>query len=189
MSKRCLILVVSGPVASGKSTLVRKIQEAYGAVVFATRDWLTQSLTASGVTTTDRRALQAEGEKYDVLTKGQWVRDGLINALKSNTAATLVVLDSVRTKDQVTVLRDMEETQVLHVHVTAPLAVLSARYEERRKARADELPSYHEVHANPTESQVDSLREIADLVVDTSLESPEDCLKKVADLLSRRVNS
>jgi hypothetical protein len=77
-----------------------------------------------------------------------------------------VVVDAVRTADQVALLR--REVVVCHVHLTASQALLEERYEKRRKAFRDfELPSFEALRMSATEAESDALGGLADVVVDT----------------------
>jgi adenylosuccinate synthase len=71
-----------------------------------------------------------------------------------------------------------------HVHVTASPETCTTRFEERR-ARADveETSTYEQVRADPTEAQVDSLGELADICIDTDLNAAEDVVVRAAAAL------
>ena len=84
----------------------------------------------------------------------------------------MAVIDAVRTNDQAQAVAQLVPT--LRVHLTAPLAVLMARYEERRSQQpAIELSSFQEVRENATESAIEALARDADLVIDTARHSPD----------------
>jgi len=80
---------------------------------------------------------------------------------------------------------------VIHIHLTAPLALLEKRYEaRRRKAHLTELPSYAEARKDSTEQHVENLAASADVVIDTGRCKDADITVRVASrlgLYGRRV--
>lgn len=179
------ILVLSGPIAAGKSTLGDQLAQQYGGVRFKTND-LIQSLRPN--IPDERRALQIAGEALDRSTRGKWVCDALIQRLADNflnSAPELVIVDSVRIKQQIDYVRRGFGPTVLHVHLTAGVEELSKRY-RFRKSRFKELASFKAVRQNPTEKQIDSLAAIADVVIDTSSCDEEDVVARVVAALGRR---
>ena len=71
MAKR--IIVLSGPVASGKTTLGDTLVERYGFKLQKTRDLI----RAIQKTELERGALQLGGDALDRKTQGGWVADAL----------------------------------------------------------------------------------------------------------------
>lgn len=174
------LILVSGPISSGKSTLAQGLAAHFGFTIYRTRDWLTQRLRDGGQS--DRGTLQTQGERLDVQTRGRWVLEGLIKELPAQHDG-IVILDSARTKEQIEVLREAFGPIVTHIHVTAPLEVLEKRYDQRRKREGRDLPTYKEVRQNQTEQQVDSLRSVADVVIDTNQCTSDDVLVRAASHL------
>jgi adenylosuccinate synthase len=84
-----------------------------------------------------------------------------------------VVIDAVRIAKQVDALRRAFGRGVFHVHLIAPEKELSRRY-ANRESEIEELPSYRAVAENPTEAAVDDLAQRADIVIDTSRNTPAD---------------
>ena len=112
------------------------------------------------------RTLQEAGELLDKRTGGDWVAQDLAKKTRDLPDDASAVVDSIRITDQVAELRKVFGSRVIHVHLTAPPEELDKRY-RNRKSRIKELSSYDEVKANATEKQVESLRKIADIVIDT----------------------
>lgn len=162
-----MIIVLSGEIAAGKTTLAKALA-ARGPVILKTRDLLEASWFDPGSPT--REQLQALGEKLDRETNGRWV------AIETMKVAGDVVIDSARRPEHVGALREAFP-HVYHIHLEAASEVLSARYHRRGEA------DYSRVKADPTEAQVGSLRAIADLVVDTSRNTPEDVFLRVLALV------
>lgn len=174
-----LVVVVSGPVAGGKSVLARALADRFGGTRMSTRDLLMPRLKPGQPAT--RQALQAIGAALDEETGGEWVVDRLSRRI-FDSAGALVVVDSARTREQIEGLRQaFGRREVRHVHVTASQDTCAARYEDRRsRAEVEEAASYSDVTADPTEAAVDSLGALADIWIDTDRNSPEDVIVRVA---------
>ena len=176
------IILLSGPVASGKTTLAHNLAEQFGMNVLRTRDLLTSALENSG--RPDRADLQLEGERLDRETGGMWVLHSLARELRNRHARESIIVDSVRIQKQIDAIRAAYGRNVTHIHMTAPYQVLQERYEDRQKGStvADPL-TYAAVHSNETESVVDELRDAADVVVDSNRCTERDVLVRVASRL------
>ncbi len=173
MAKR--IIVLSGPVASGKTTLGDALVERYGFTLQKTHDLI----RAAQQTELDRGALQLGGDVLDRKTQGRWVADALVRTLLDLPTDVTILVDSVRIEAQVKAVRQAFGPRVTHVHLTASLPELTRRY-RRRPKRLKELSSYEKVRANETERNVDDLKHIADVVVDTHRSTPDDVVVRVA---------
>jgi adenylosuccinate synthase len=93
-----------------------------------------------------------------------------------------VLVDSIRIGQQAEAIRVAFGARVIHIHLTAPTNVLSERYSSRTP-NVKELPSYDQVRADPTESGVERLADIADIVIDTKQNSASDVLVRAATRL------
>jgi adenylosuccinate synthase len=169
------IILLSGPVSSGKTTLANALVERYGFKSLKTRELI----TILQKTDLEREALQRAGEALDRKTKGRWVADALGRALLDLPNNATVVVDSVRIERQVKAMRQAFGPRVVHVHLTAPTPELARRYRKRPK-HLKELASYELVRANPTERSVYKLSAIADVVVDTHLSTSDQVVVRVA---------
>lgn len=174
-----LVVVVSGPVAGGKSLLARALADRFAGTRMSTRDLLMSRLKRGQPAT--RQALQRIGAALDEETAGAWVVDRLSRRIYDAPGA-LVVVDSARTREQIEGLRQaFGRREVRHVHVTASRETCAARYEERRsRVEVEEAASYDDVITDPTEAAVDSLGVVADIWIDTDRNSPEDVIVRVA---------
>lgn len=190
MLKRLIIL--SGPISSGKSMLAKHLIENHGALSFRTKAWI---LLRKPKTPRTRLSLQVAGDVLDKATNGRWVVESLSNALQSGSSVspeTIVVLDSVRIAEQVEGLRKAYGSAVVHIHITASDEELRRRYKRllKEKERRDE-PSYDVVKRNPTERNIESLAAIADVVINSDRCVPEDIFTRataVLDLHPRSVD-
>ena len=169
------IILLSGPVASGKTTLGDTLVTRYHFHRIKTRELI----QAYQRTDLEREALQLAGEALDRKTRGRWVADALGREVLKLPGDRTVLVDSVRIEAQVKAVRQAFGSTVTHVHLTASLQELSRRYRKRPK-HLKELASYEDVRANPTERGVDKLKEIADVVVDTHRSTPDQVVVRVA---------
>lgn len=167
------VVLLSGPIASGKTTLARLLLDRFGFCVVSTRE-----LLRNGVG--DRRSLQAAGASLDDSTDGRWVRDALVSLHERRNSEVSFVIDSVRTLDQIRWVRGTFGDSVVHVHLTAAEGVLSTRYECRSEGYR-----YRDVSGDSIEQGVRTLEGAGGLVLDTGSLTPDSLLEKVADYLLR----
>lgn len=173
MAKR--IIVLSGPVAARKTSLVAGLVRDYDLEALKTRQLINQHNGGD----VERRHLQAAGEALDRETGGIWVADALAASVQAMPVDAMVIVDSVRIERQVRAIREKFGSRVTHIHLTAPMEILEARYASRR-GHVQELSSYQEVRANATEQGVEALAEIADVVIDTHDASEDEVTVRAA---------
>jgi len=173
------IILLSGPVSSGKTYLSKRLEDQFGLQILRTRELLVKkSLDHSE----DRLTLQAVGDRFDKDTDGKWVLSALMEIINSPSISKLVVVDCVRTSRQIEHIRNAFQPGVTHVHLTAPTDVLKTRYNQRySRTRA---PSYGQVMSNETEANVWKLADTADMVIDSKRCSPDDVLVRAASYTS-----
>jgi adenylosuccinate synthase len=176
MAKR--IILLSGPVASGKTQLARALVERYGFLTIKTRK-LIESLVH---VPNERGALQKAGEQLDEETNGQWVAQALAREVSRLPDDCSVLVDSIRIEQQAEAIRIAFGPLVVHIHLTAPTDVLSNRYSSRTPS-VEEFSSYEQVRADKTESGIENLAAIADILIDTKQNSPFDVLVRAATRL------
>lgn len=171
------IVLVSGPVGAGKSTLARRLAERFGATHILTRELMKRRVQAAGqVFPDDRAGLQRLGEQLDRETGGAWVADDLARILLKEHRDSLIVVDAVRIADQVEAIRSAFGQDVVHVHIRAPQVILEQRYEARRSTGHEvvEFEHYGDVKKDPTEAYIGDLERDADVVIDSQQSSPAD---------------
>jgi adenylosuccinate synthase len=125
------IILLSGPISSGKSTLAKGLADRYGMSIFKTSEILKKYVRRGSEQ--DRKILQAQGERLDRKTHGRWVLEELrewSNKLKSSPE---VIVDSVRITEQIQAIREAYGQIVIHVHLTAPMDELEQRFSKRRE--------------------------------------------------------
>jgi len=172
------IILLSGPVSSGKSKLSKGLEDHFGLHILRTRDLIAKS---SGVALADRLLLQEEGDRLDQTTDGKWVLDELSKLDRSTTEPITIVVDCVRTSKQIDQIRGAFPL-VTHVHITAPLEELRKRYNARY--RGTDAPSYEKVRENQTEARIEDLAKIADVVTDSNRCTEGDVLVRASSYMS-----
>ena len=175
------LILISGPVGAGKSTIGSALERDFGVRVVKTRQLLLDMTSSEN----ERANLQAAGEALDRRTNGSWVADAIQRAAEKPEFADNadILVDSVRIPAQIEAIRQKYGARVFHAHLTASPKELARRYEERKKITEGELPTYDAVRADPTESRVDELGKIADFSIDTERCTPGDVLVRVASRL------
>lgn len=174
MSRR--VIAVSGPIASGKSTLCSTLVDRFGLTAFKTRDLI---VAAKPKVKQERGALQRAGHALDRESGGAWIAKVIARAMSSVSGQQDVIVDCVRLESQIDELRRTFGPRVVHVHLSAPIEVLSKRYAER-PPDVVEKPSYDDARRDRTERKVSELAKTADIVVRTDLCTAEDVFVRVA---------
>lgn len=170
------VVVLTGAVAAGKTSLAQRLNERYGAQVVKSRDLLVRMLRESD--NPARTKLQEFGQELDRNTAGHWLADAVSIASSTYGGEGLIVVDAARTLDQLASLREAFGRRVVHVHLATPSAELERRYEGRNRERAE--PEYAAVRADPLEASVDQLSRDADVVIDTARSTPDDVFVRAA---------
>src|SRR6266571_511165 len=175
------IIILSGPISSGKSTLAELLAVRFNMKVVKTKQLLMSSLASKGETG-GRISLQDEGDKLDKRTKGMWIADELAKLVVNSGRDDSFIIDSARIAEQVKAIRNAFPS-VIHVHLKAPLTTLTSRYNKRIKNETG-APSYDKVRENPTELNVGTMEEIADIVIDTDRCTSEDVFIRATSRMS-----
>ncbi len=180
-TRQRMVVVVSGPVAGGKSALARGLERRFDGLRLSTRGVLMSRLVPNEPATRER--LQRIGAEWDTETGGSWVADRLGRDIwrARERGRELVIVDAARIAGQVEGLRAAFGREVRHVHVTASRETCAARYAGRQSEQEfEEAIDYAKVLADPTERAVDDLAPLADIVVDTDRDVADDVLVRVA---------
>lgn len=173
------IVLLSGPICSGKSTLAERLVDRYEATLCKTHE-LIHILKPK--VPNERVALQRAGDALDRSTNGRWIQEALARRMDDLPSESIVLVDAVRITSQVDGVREAFPTRVFHIHLTASNEQLTARYASR-KSKLTEVKSYEGVRINRTERNVEQLADIADVVVETDQCTAEDVLiRAVAQL-------
>lgn len=162
--KNITVLLISGPLAVGKTTFRDALTKEYGYVAIQSSTYL-KALAVERQIEIDRTSLQALGDLLDQETQYSWVvTDVALPQISSMPGQLLWIVDSVRKAEQVKLFREQFEASVVHVHFTCPEKVLKKRYETRDRQGDSVLYEDATKHSNEVSSR--GLVQIADLVVD-----------------------
>ncbi|WBQ04454.1 adenylosuccinate synthetase [Kribbella sp. CA-293567] len=187
------IVVISGPVGAGKSTVAEGLARTYGAIHLSTKELLREMAVTRGVELlSERAAMQRFGTQLDTETDGHWVADAVSRKVSGASdlqvsdvgLTSLFIVDAVRIKKQIDELRAAFGGNVVHLHLYSSQDVLAHRYAERGDTSGlQELSSYDEVAADPTEAGVRDLASDADVAIDTERSNIRDVLIRAAAAL------
>ena len=178
------IILLSGPISSGKSTLAKGLAERYDIPIFKTSEVLRRQVRSD--LRQDRKVLQTQGERLDKKTRGRWVLEELREWSNQRKTDSDVIVDSVRIAEQIQTIREAYGPIVIHVHLTAPVEDMERRFNDRRKQGREKDFKYAEVREHPTEKQVEELAKIADIVINTKRCTEQDVLIRTVSHLKVR---
>jgi adenylosuccinate synthase len=158
------IVLLSGAIASGKTTLAEELTSRHGFRRLKSSDHLKAICAEKGVEIT-RANLQKVGDDLDLDTDFKWlISDIAAPQIASTPDQQRWLVDAVRKERQVEHFREAFGSQVLHAHIWAPDEVLKVRYNQRRLAADQEGPTtYAEAVAHPNEAASRALHDKADV--------------------------
>lgn len=173
MTYSLTVLLLSGAIAGGKTTLARNLSSACSARHISTSRLLG---LLSGTDTLERSELQDIGLASGY-QEGQWIIDAITQAAADRTRHGPVVVDAVRTLRQIADIRRAAagDWRIVHVHLTGDPRQLAGRY---RPASPPDRP-WGEAMRSPAEAAVSDLEAEADAVIDTTTADPADVTARV----------
>ena len=172
-------MLLSGGICAGKSTLASALKERYGFCLIKTHELITRAI---GSPRANRKEYQAAGDLLDTKTDGQWIQSQLMRMQAELPDDCAIVIDAIRIEKQIGHLRGAFGPRVIHIHLTAPREQLSRRY-NGRSSKFKEFKTYKEAQKNPTEANIESLKDKADILIDTDrCSAPEVLVRVVAHL-------
>lgn len=191
MNSKKIIVLLSGEISSGKSTVCTGLKNQYGFHHVSTKDILLKiaerKFKGAENIPTNRDFLQKFGRDLDENTKGRWVLEELLTDLGNYKR---ILVDSVRIPEQIDSFRTAYGQAVVHIHIHTSYKWRKEHFIERRK-ELDSFTTIEEAEkkfqqysSDPTEKQVIQLKEKADLVIYTEdSSSPRDQVVKAASFL------
>jgi adenylylsulfate kinase-like enzyme len=168
---RRIVVLTSGPIRSGKTTLAEGLQRRLQADVVRTKSVLVAEYGAHPMVRL-RRRLQDLGDRLDRETDGRWVAAATRRRVATLAPRTRVIVDSVRIPRQIEHLRELPDVRIVQVHLTARLKTLEARYEATAPRDEQELPTYAAVRENETEARIEEMRKLTRWRFNTSYVRP-----------------
>jgi adenylosuccinate synthase len=169
MAHRLAVILLSGPIGSGKSLLSKELARRYDAGCVGT----SELIAAASGRQLSRADLQRVG--HDVSFQGgAWIA-GALDEIVRTSGRELVVVDCVRTLEQVQLLRSTASgrRRIVHVHLTAQEDELAERYRLRARTEDANL-TWRQAMQATSEAMTKALEAIADVVIDTTRLMPED---------------
>ncbi len=172
------VILLSGRVSSGKTTLRDQLVERFGAHCIETKDVIAKLAPKIEL---ERGAMQRFGEQLDRRTKGAWVCEALRRQAEALRDDALIVVDAVRIMLQIEAIRRAYGSRVVHVHLGADRSVLEKRYARKQRLKGfKEFQSYRELANSKTEARMDDLAGPADIAIQTDRCTKKDVLVRAA---------
>jgi len=173
------LVLLSGPIASGKTTLARDLVRQVAAEHVSTSGLM----LASAGRDLDRSELQRHGLGATFQRAG-WIIDAIRRITSSPPEGRVVVVDAVRTLEQAEELRKAGagRWRIVHVHLRGEDSQLAVRHQARRGD--DDAPWDRAMQAS-TETAAQMLEAEADVVIDTTRVTSDDVAARVAARVSR----
>jgi cytidylate kinase len=173
-------VLISGGIASGKTTVAQGLASTLDARLVRVRQAL---LDVLGLEKADRRTLQEEGSALDKRTNGRWLLDYL---LQHSEFHDRMVVDSLRTQRQaIPVLEGVHSANLVFLDVTRSVRekrFASAAVTDPVKASMGLAQALR----HDTEIQVEELRPLAALVIESDDLSAEQTVDEIISSLNLR---
>ncbi len=172
MSKsKKIIILLSGQIATGKSTICDGLRKEYGFEIVSTFEILQKRarIKHNGNIPKDRDFYQKFGRKQDKDTNGRWVLDETQHVISKHDR---VLIDSVRKQEQIDSFRSSYGQSVVHIHLDAPLEWRRDHFITRRRefdfSNDEEAAAKFKQYENDeTEKEVAKFTQNSDLVIHT----------------------
>ena len=177
-----LAVAVTGKIGAGKTTLTRALAERFRLRRVSFGELVTRQAVLRSVST-GRKSLQDVGQRLmaDLGPKG--MLEAAIEAANARTAPALVI-DGVRHVDVYRALTERSAETIL-VFLDVNERERRVRWMLREASRSSTRASFDEVSRHPVEQEIDSLKEFADVVVDSYV-GCESAVSVVAAYLAQR---
>lgn len=175
------LLLLSGPVAVGKSAVATELIDNCGFKKISTGNFLLEVVKTRGMSGS-RSVLQEVGDSLDVETDFRWVVDSVAApAISDNANVERWLLDSVRKQRQVSHFKERYGDKVFHVHLTASEILLRDRYDSRISRGGEYLGNtpYEIAILHPNEVASRELFGIADALISIELLTPKEIAKEI----------
>ncbi len=183
-----MLVLLSGPIAVGKTTLRQALMKAHGFEYVQSSAYLIELADSRGASTA-RSNLQELGDELDQATDYKWVLNEVAApAMAAHPEHRRWLVDAVRKRRQVEHFRGEFGRVALHVHLIAPEDVLQRRYESRAVAldTAGGATPYKLAIEHPNEVAARALISMADLVIDTEMTEPRAAAAQILASVARR---
>jgi adenylosuccinate synthase len=186
MGERKVILVLTGEICTGKSTLAGLLEERFNFKSCKTKEGLLElgEKQLNGKSP-ERDFFQKYGEHLDTTGGGKWVLEYFQQLFeKEFSKHKYYVIDSARISQQIAHIREAYSYFVYHIHLEASAESLKQRFLKRGEIQAlsesKQLEKYAKYKEDQTEKNVDKLRDEADLIINTDKSNSEDVFIRAA---------
>nr|WP_262381016.1 MULTISPECIES: AAA family ATPase [unclassified Pseudomonas] len=171
--------MISGPMASGKTSVSAALQEYFEFLPISSGSFLRGQLVARNERC-DRHNLQEFGDSLDRSTNFSWLIESVAKpAIHSQPDVDNWLLDAVRKPRQLELFRLNFGGAVMHVHIVAAESVLQKRYAERGPSH---LAEYQASVGHPNEQSARSLGRMADKIFDTGTHTAAEIASQIMEL-------
>lgn len=186
MGERKVILVLSGEICTGKSTLAKLLEDRFNFRNCKTKDRLLKIAEKKRKGKSPKRDdFQRLGEELDVKGEGKWVLEYFQELFVKDFAEhKYYVIDAARISQQIMHIRDAYSYFVYHIHLEASPESLKQRFLQRGEIQSlppkEQLERYAQYKNDETERKVNELRGEADLIINTDKSNSEDVFIRAA---------
>lgn len=175
------VVLISGHLCTGKSELAEALHTEFGYFVIKSSSIL-KELAVKEEHPTDRIALQRLGDEMDARTGGKWLYDEVMKIAEGDGVGERVVVDNVRTQEQMEHFRASSEIAAIHVHLYVhDKDALDQRWRERERIRGiTVVNAYPDADLVKDEEDIQHFKNDADVRIEASRSDTADTLVRVA---------
>lgn len=184
------LLILSGPIAAGKSTVAKFLREKHGFLRVSSSQFLTE-LAKSRCQAPTRKVLQDLGDMLDIETDYTWLVDDVVFPQMAANPARDWFVDAIRKRQQADKFK-ARLPSTCHIHFTASDATLKSRFDARLSASgvsSHEPSTYEKTIKHPNEIAARSLGLIADLIIDLDQVDSEEAAEIAAHTCRGKSNA
>lgn len=174
------VVLISGRICTGKTGLANSLRDEFGYHLIRTSEILTR-IAGTRQGGTDRLSLQGLGDALDEETRYKWLFDEVLKIAGNLHLNVPVVVDNVRTAEQLDYFRKSSSLKLVHVHLYAPIEELKRRFQKRANRRKQEAAAnYGEADLLKDGDDVEFFRKDADVRINTGRTDTPDNVVRVA---------
>lgn len=175
------VVLISGHICTGKTDLAKRLQQEFGYHIIRTSA-LVKAEAEKRRLKTDRLDLQVLGDMLDMETGHKWLLEAALGQVTGLPAEQPIVIDNVRTWNQLEFFRQQHGFVIIHVHLyVRDRKVLEKRFNDRNTKRAAEnTETYSDADLIKNESDIAKFKLDADVRINTNRTDGKDTLVRVA---------
>lgn len=174
------IVLVSGKICAGKTGLASRLRDGFGFELVKTSEILKAHARARGHPA-DRLSLQRLGDILDAETDHGWVLDAVLHKSTPLLKTRSVVVDHIRSREQLERFRQCRDIRTIHAHLYAPTTDLENRFRDKFDGSASERGTdYSSADSLKSQDDIVFFKNDADVRVNTARTDSRDTLVRVA---------